>query len=52
VLVVGLLLSFAVAYGLWYGLESRILRWKDRNVPSTAHAESSTSKPVPSLRGT
>jgi len=34
-----LALSFAVAYGLWYGMESRILRWKDRKVPSPAHAE-------------
>jgi hypothetical protein len=32
-------LSFGVAYGLWYGMESRILRWKDRKVPSPAHAE-------------
>jgi peptidoglycan/LPS O-acetylase OafA/YrhL len=48
VMVVGLILSFAVAYGLWYGLESRILRWKDRNVPSTAHAENSPSRPLPS----
>jgi peptidoglycan/LPS O-acetylase OafA/YrhL len=48
VMMVGLILSFAVAYGLWYGLESRILRWKDRNVPSTAHPESSPSKPLPS----
>jgi peptidoglycan/LPS O-acetylase OafA/YrhL len=29
--------SFAVAYGLWYGMESRILKWKDRKVPSPAH---------------
>jgi len=35
--VAGLLLSFGVAYGLWYGMESRILRWKDRRVPSPAH---------------
>jgi peptidoglycan/LPS O-acetylase OafA/YrhL len=34
---VSLTLSFAVAYGLWYGMESRILNWKDRNVPSSAH---------------
>jgi peptidoglycan/LPS O-acetylase OafA/YrhL len=33
-----LLMTFAVAYGLWYGMESRILRWKDRKVPSPAHA--------------
>jgi peptidoglycan/LPS O-acetylase OafA/YrhL len=33
----GLAMSFAVAYGLWYGMESRILRWKDRKVPSPAH---------------
>jgi peptidoglycan/LPS O-acetylase OafA/YrhL len=35
--LLGLVLSFGVAYGLWYGLESRILRWKDRRVPSQAH---------------
>jgi peptidoglycan/LPS O-acetylase OafA/YrhL len=35
--LLGLVLSFAVAYGLWYGMESRILRWKDRKVPSPAH---------------
>jgi len=34
-----LALSFGVGYGLWYGMESRILRWKDRFVPSSAHAE-------------
>jgi peptidoglycan/LPS O-acetylase OafA/YrhL len=32
-----LALSFGVAYALWYGMESRILRWKDRRVPSPAH---------------
>jgi peptidoglycan/LPS O-acetylase OafA/YrhL len=37
--LLGIALSFAVAYGLWYGMESRILRWKDRKVPSPAHAE-------------
>jgi peptidoglycan/LPS O-acetylase OafA/YrhL len=36
-LLLGLLLSFGVAYALWYGMESRILRWKDRRVPSPAH---------------
>jgi peptidoglycan/LPS O-acetylase OafA/YrhL len=36
--LLGLLLSFAVAYGLWYGMESRIMRWKDRKVPSPSHA--------------
>ena len=36
--LLGLALSFAVAYGLWYGMESRIQRWKDRKVPSSAHA--------------
>jgi peptidoglycan/LPS O-acetylase OafA/YrhL len=36
--LLGLVMSFAVAYGLWYGMESRILRWKDRKVPSPAHA--------------
>jgi peptidoglycan/LPS O-acetylase OafA/YrhL len=37
VVILGLILSFAVAYGLWYLLESPILRWKDRKVPSTVH---------------
>lgn len=37
--LLSLALTFAVAYGLWYGMESRILRWKDRKVPSPAHAE-------------
>lgn len=37
--LLGLTLSFTVAYGLWYGLESRILRWKDRKVPSPAHPQ-------------
>jgi peptidoglycan/LPS O-acetylase OafA/YrhL len=35
--LLGLVLSFGVAYGLWYAMESRILRWKDRRVPSPAH---------------
>lgn len=30
-------LSLGVAYGLWYAMESRILRWKDQKVPSPAH---------------
>jgi len=42
----GLVLSFAVAYGLWYGMESRILRWKDRKVPSPAHPEGAQPEPV------
>jgi peptidoglycan/LPS O-acetylase OafA/YrhL len=37
--LLGLALSLGVAYGLWYGMESRILRWKDRKVPSPAHPE-------------
>lgn len=37
VVILGLILSFAVAYGLWYAMESPILRWKDRKVPSTVH---------------
>lgn len=32
-LSLGLAMSFAAAYGLWYGMESRILRWKNRKVP-------------------
>jgi peptidoglycan/LPS O-acetylase OafA/YrhL len=28
--------SLLIAYGLWYGLESPILRWKDRHIPSRA----------------
>lgn len=35
----GVTLSLIVAYGLWYGVESHILRWKDRIVPSSAHAK-------------
>jgi peptidoglycan/LPS O-acetylase OafA/YrhL len=35
--LVSVVVSFAVAYGLWYGMESRILNWKDRHVPSPAH---------------
>lgn len=31
-------LSFCIAYALWYAMESRILNWKDRHVPSS-HAE-------------
>jgi peptidoglycan/LPS O-acetylase OafA/YrhL len=37
--LLGLVFSFGVAYVLWYGMESQILRWKDRRVPSPAHAE-------------
>jgi len=37
--LLGIVLSFGVAYGLWYGMESRILRWKDRRVPSPVHPE-------------
>ena len=36
--LLSVLVGFAVAYGLWYGMESRILKWKDRNVPSPVHA--------------
>jgi len=39
VVLLSSVLSFGVAYGLWYGVESRILRWKDRKVPSPAHVE-------------
>jgi len=35
--LVSFALSLAVVYGLWYGMESRILNWKDRHVPSPAH---------------
>ena len=35
--LLSVLVSFSVAYLLWYGMESRILRWKDRHVPSPAH---------------
>jgi len=31
--LLSVMFSFAVAYGLWYVMESRILRWKERNVP-------------------
>jgi len=32
-------LTFGIAYGLWYGMESRILNWKDRRIPSPARPE-------------
>ena len=35
--LVSIVVSFSVAFALWYGMESRILKWKDRNVPSPAH---------------
>jgi peptidoglycan/LPS O-acetylase OafA/YrhL len=31
--LLSILASLAVAYGLWFGLESRILNWKNRHVP-------------------
>ena len=36
----GLVLSFGLAYALWFGLESRILHWKDRKIRA-AHATES-----------
>ena len=39
VVLFALLMTFAASYGLWYGVECRILRWRDRKVPSPAHAE-------------
>jgi peptidoglycan/LPS O-acetylase OafA/YrhL len=38
-LLLGLMLSFGTAYALWYGMESRILRWKERRVPGRAHPQ-------------
>jgi len=35
--LISIVVSFSVAYALWYGMESRVLKWKDRNVPSPAH---------------
>jgi peptidoglycan/LPS O-acetylase OafA/YrhL len=35
--LLSILVSLAVAYGLWFGMESRILNWKNRHVPSPAH---------------
>ncbi|MGJ7543709.1 acyltransferase family protein [Variovorax sp. LT1R16] len=32
--LVAAVLSFCIAYALWYAMESRILNWKDRHVPS------------------
>ena len=40
--LLGLLLSLGVAYGLWYALESPILGWKDRVVPSVETVNSLT----------
>jgi peptidoglycan/LPS O-acetylase OafA/YrhL len=36
-ITLGLTLSFGTAYMLWYGMESRILRLKDRYVTTQAH---------------
>lgn len=33
----GIAISLVVAYLSWWALESRILKWKDRHVPSSAH---------------
>lgn len=46
--ILGLALSFSVAYALWYGMESRILRWKDRKVPSPAHPQDAQYAPASS----
>ncbi len=35
--LVGLAVSPGVAYLSWWAMESRILHWKDRHVPSAAH---------------
>lgn len=35
--LVGIVVSLAIAYLSWNLMESRILRWKDRHVPSKAH---------------
>ncbi len=32
-----LVLSLGLVYALWYGMESRILRWKNRAVPVARH---------------
>lgn len=34
--LVALSVSLLMAYGLWYALESPILRWKDRHIPGSA----------------
>jgi peptidoglycan/LPS O-acetylase OafA/YrhL len=36
-LALATIFSFGAAYALWYSMESWILRWKDRRVPSPAH---------------
>ncbi len=46
--ILGLALSFSVAYGLWYGMESRILRWKDRTFLSPAHPQDAQYAPASS----
>jgi peptidoglycan/LPS O-acetylase OafA/YrhL len=43
--LLGLLLSMGVAYGLWYALESPILRWKDRMIPNRTPEFGSRTKP-------
>lgn len=41
------MLSFGVAYALWYAMESRILCWKDRKVPSPAHVTQPLAETAP-----
>lgn len=48
--IVGLILSFGVAYGLWYGMESRILRWKDRKIPTSHTPEASLTEVAATIR--
>ncbi|MFC5864961.1 acyltransferase family protein [Acidicapsa dinghuensis] len=41
--VIGIPISLAIAYGLWYGVERHILRMKDKIVPAgTSHAQMRT----------
>jgi peptidoglycan/LPS O-acetylase OafA/YrhL len=41
--IVALLLTFSVSYSMWYLVESRILHWKDRIVPSPHPNQANTA---------
>ena len=44
--IVALLMTFIVSYGMWYLVESRILRWKDRIIPSPHPSQANTTSPL------
>jgi peptidoglycan/LPS O-acetylase OafA/YrhL len=44
--LLGMVLSVGVACGLWFGVESRILRWKGHRVPRPVRPEISLQTQV------